>query len=200
MIKAATLTIAEQFIQQVLSLDNAARDIMAPLDGCVIDIEITQPAHRLFAVINDDQVMLLSNYDGDPSLSLKGSLTQFVTLLREKGPNALIVSGISARGEIGLLNHLMSALKRFDFDVEQKLSMLIGDSATQIINTTVRSLFRRTKVAIQEAERSSGDYLKYESKLQPSPEEAQQLFYDIQSFKQSVERLEAKFELYKGTS
>ena len=193
MLSTAALASAEAIINGALRYDPATRQGLAPLEGKVLALQISAPAFTLFVMPLDDELQLMSQWQGEVDTRISGSLLALAQLTQTEIHN-LKDSGVTVMGDLSLLADLQRLLKNLDIDWEEMLSQLTGDIIGPQAANLIRSKVNWVKTRAQSAQRLTGEFLTEELKTLPSKPELEDFYQQVDNLSLAVERAAARLE------
>lgn len=196
MINSLALAALEKAINSYINLDPETATKLSPMQGKVIQLDISDFPLGFYIVINNQQFQLQADHPQSaqaPDVILSGKLMSLVRVgVAGADGKSLFKERISITGDTELGEKLRDILQQIDIDWEEHVSRIIGDIATHKLAYGLKQL----KQFSQHARGTVGDnvteYLQQEAACLPSALEVEQLYRDIGSLRDDVERAEAR--------
>jgi len=192
---SSLLAPTETAINALLSADDAASELLSPLQGSVIQLFFVDIERAVFVRFDGGSIDLYANYEGECDLKLSGRTTQFIALSRNRSSNALIESGVSATGKTALLLDLSSAINALDLDLESLLAGITPPTVAHFIGKGLRTITKQVDRMQREATRLSGEYATYEAGFAVTQSSVDNFCAGVSELRREVDRLEAKIDL-----
>lgn len=189
----AALASAEKIINTALRYDPATRIGLAQLEGKILAVQISAPALNFFVMPMDDELRLMSNWDGDVDTRITGSLLALAQLSQTEIHN-LKDSGVTVMGDLNLLTDLQRLMKNLDIDWEEMLSQFTGDIIGHQAAQLIRAKFGWVKDRAQSAQRLTREFLTEELKTLPGKPELENFYQQVDNVRLAVDRAAARVE------
>lgn len=189
----AALASAEKMINAALRYDPATRIGLAHVEGKIIELQITTPGLTIFVMPMDDELRLMSNWDGDVDTRITGSLLAFIQLSQTEIHN-LKDSGVTVMGDLSLLAEMQRLVKNLDIDWEEMLSQFTGDIIGHQSAQLIRAKFGWAKDRAKSAQRLTSEFLTEELQALPSKPELAHFYEHVDELRFAVDRAAARVE------
>jgi ubiquinone biosynthesis protein UbiJ len=194
-----TLLLAGAFetaLNRYLRLDPDSLARLVPLTGQVIALDIVfspVPSGELslYLLPSEQGIQVLDSCPTPPAVRIRGTP---LALAAQFGADAGAVagSGVTLTGEPTVARALQDCLRRVDFDWEEPLSRLVGDSLAHQAGRWVGELRGWGRRALDTLFLNTAEYLQYESRDLP-PSGALATFLDgVDTLRADTDRLEAR--------
>ncbi len=195
----AALAGLEFLVQKALSLDPSTTRKLAKLEGKVLLVHCSSPDIKVYCVPGKNGLQLRSWVDEKQvSSSLKGSLSEFISLLQSDDKTAALINGaFTVKGDSGDFIALQETLAQLDIDWEQPLSRLLGDVGSHQIGKMLRGSFAWGKQAHTSMLRNVEEFIHEEARLLPPRLELENFYSDVSAVGLRAERLEARLQRLK---
>lgn len=195
---ASTLTIAalasaEKMINVALRYDPATRIGLTQLEGKIIALQITTPGITIFMMPMDDELRLMSSWDGDVDTRITGSLLALAQLSQTEIHN-LKDSGVTVMGDLSLLADLQRLVKNLDIDWEEMLSQFTGDIIGHQTAQLIRAKLSWAKDRAKSGQRLTSEFLTEELKTLPGKAELNDFYQQVDDLRLAVDRAVARVE------
>jgi len=194
-LNVATFAALERAINAALAMDPATRQRLQALDGNCFLLEFTEPAIKVYVLIDEDHINLPVFYEAKPTTHLIGPLSEFITLAAAKDkPSALVNSGVRLQGDSAPLIRLADVLADVELDWEGELAKLVGDVPAHMFGAASRQFLRFGKRTHETFLRHLEEYLHEEARLLPTQLEVEDFISGVQKLSQDVERIDARIK------
>lgn len=189
----AAFAAMERAINTALAMDGATRQRLQALDGNCFLLECTEPAIKVYVLVNHDGIRLPVFYEAKPNTHLIGPMSEFIALATaDDKPSALVNSGVRLQGDSAPLIRLADMLADIELDWEGELAKLVGDVPAHMFGEASRQLLRFGKRTHNTFLRHLEEYLHEEARLLPTRLEVEDFIGDVQKLAQDVERIDAR--------
>lgn len=187
------LPLLETSLNKTLSMDPAASKKLRPLNGCVLELNITSLGQSFFFKVDQEKVILLSA-DAIPTVTLSGSTTALLKLALIEDKTGLFKrKEVSLGGDSVRAQQIQTLVRTLAIDWEALLAEAIGDVPAHMISTGLHSGWSWTKSISRSLRQDLEEFLKYELQLLPNKATARRQFEAIDHLRLATDRLEARF-------
>ena len=184
-------------INRLLDENEAARVELRPLAGRVIEIAIPIPQLHLFIAVDESGIVLATRSARPADVVLEGRLTDFMAMAQAHRRGEPVPAGtVRIQGDLATVQQLEVALETLAPDWEDFLARYVGDVPARQISRVIAGLLAWVRQSRASLERDLGEYLLYEAKLTPAPQEVEQLAGGIMRLDADVDRLTARLDRY----
>ncbi len=191
---AATAAV-EQTINTYLKLDPNALDRFAPCYNKVIGIDIEQTGLILYCLPSKQGISIMTQYAGEPDTLISGRPLALFKLATGDSTQVMFEGEIQIRGDVDTGQAFKKALDRLDIDWEEHVSRLTGDVVAHKAGHMLRELGQWWQNNSQRVAANAREYVQDEIQLNPTREEAEAFYHDIESLRDDVARLAARIDL-----
>jgi len=171
-----------------------ARELCESLDGTTVAVRVRDTALAMFFHINSDTIVLATESDADPDILITGSLLTLAGMAGSSGEDALRDGTLELTGDIQTAKAFQDLLNYAKPDIEEELSSLIGDAAAHRLGEFARGFGRWSRDARSTMGSNLREYLQEESRDLPSRYEVERFTKQLESLRDDVARLEARFD------
>lgn len=181
----------EQGINRILALDPASADRLVPLAGRELGLSLTDAGMAL-RVIMDTEGLTLIHDDTDMSdcdVVLEATVAGLTGLVLSRGQRS---RDVAFRGDIGTIQEIRGLFADLDVDLQAQLGRLIGDSLAVQVTESARAGWQWGQRSVDTLARNAGELATEERRWLPSQPEVEQFLEDVDSLRESVDRLEAR--------
>ena len=196
---AVALSGLEAALNRYLALDPAASERLAELEGQLICIEVLGLGLRIFLSPGASGFKLLSNYEGEPDCTLRGTPLGLARMGSTADSADQLFSGqVEIAGNTELGHRFGNILSSLDIDWEEQLARVSGDLVAHEIGNGARALNRWGRRALNNLGMDLQEYLQEEVRLLPTRFEVEAFLADVDTLRDDEQRLEARIVRLKG--
>jgi ubiquinone biosynthesis accessory factor UbiJ len=182
----------ERAINAALAMDPGAEKKLQPLNGCVLEIRISNLNQSLFIGAKGNRVLLLSA-EHSPTVTMTASLLTLAKLAAKRDSAALIANrDLSFSGDAVRAQQIQRFTDNLDIDWEGLLARFIGDTPAKFLTSGAKQSLTLAKTFGQNFARDLEEFIKYELRLLPSRALADKQFDAIDQLRIASDRLEAR--------
>ena len=182
----------ERAINAALAMDPGAEKKLQPLNGCVLEIRISNLNQSLFIGAKGNRVLLLSA-EHSPTVTMTASLLALAKLAAKRDSGELIANrDISFSGDAVRAQQIQRFTDNLDIDWEGLLARFIGDAPAKFLTSGAKQSLTLAKTFGQNFVRDLEEFVKYELRLLPSRALADKQFDAIDQLRIASDRLEAR--------
>lgn len=183
----------QKALNQVLLLDEQARNALLKYAGNVIAIELNNTGKTIYIHITNSGIELGEPASGVPDITVRGTPSQLLAYLMAMKRGEPGKSGtIEIAGNIALAQKILHIVSEIDLDWEDKLSEWVGDSIAHSTGNVVRKTFRLFRHAGYTLRTDISEYLRYESDILPDRTEINEFNSSVDELRNDVERLKLR--------
>ena len=182
----------ERAINAALAMDPGAEKKLQPLNGCVLEIRISNLNQSLFIGAKGNRVLLLSA-EHAPTVTMTASLLTLAKLAAKRDSAELIAKrDLSFSGDAVRAQQIQRFTDNLDIDWEGLLARFIGDTPAKFLTSGAKQSLTLAKTFGQNFVRDLEEFIKYELRLLPSRALADKQFDAIDQLRIASDRLEAR--------
>jgi len=189
------IIVIQKIIDTVLTMDPQVQEQLSELSERVIKIKETGTGLSVFAIVVDQSVQILRFYDGKIDTTISGSAPALLAL--SKDTEGIFSGEVSIEGDLEVGKSIRKLMESIDLDLEEHLSKFTGDSVAHLLGRAHRQLFSVFSGAGTDLKADVSDYITEETKLLVSPYLIEDYFNEIDRMRDSVDRLEARINLFE---
>jgi ubiquinone biosynthesis protein UbiJ len=192
MLKDFMLARAQAVLNAALAKDPDVSDLIAPLRGKTLQVEITDfnLTVNVEAIENE---LHLSGGTQDADLTLQGKLFDLAHLGVAEDPQTLLSSGaVKLTGSTALLQAYQKFMGQLHIDWESVLAKLVGKSAAAHLASELKRFLSHQKQNCKSTRADITEYLQEEIRVLPSHQEVEDHIEAIDTLKADVARFEAR--------
>ena len=170
-----------------------AREFCGKLDGKTVAIRVKDTALAMYFEISDDVVLLATDSSAEPDVIITGSLLTLAGMARSSDERALRDGSLDLTGDAYTAQAFQELLALAKPDIEEELSMFVGDVAAHHVGELARGFGNWAREARSTMGANIREYLQEESRDLPSRYEVDKFASAVDSLRDDVARLEARF-------
>jgi ubiquinone biosynthesis protein UbiJ len=198
-ISTAGLAAIETLINKSLQYDPATQQALSVYNGKILLINISAPKIKLAVLIEEKNIRLMSQWDGEVDTELSGSLISLAQIANTAVHN-LKDTGVTVTGDLHFLASLQKILQKLDIDWEEMLSQLLGDIIGHQTAQVIRHKLNWGRNRTQTAQRLVSEFVTEELGAIPSKIELKNFSQQVDELNLAVDRLNAKINLFMTKS
>lgn len=185
----------EQAVERLLALDGRHADLLAPIVGKHIVLDIRLPPLRLHLVPTASTIQIHGDLPSEPDVVIAGSLLGLIRMKFSDSPQLALFGGdVHIEGDMKVARHFQNLLDRLDIDWEGLLAGQIGAAAAGRLLGLAGAGRQWLAESFDAIRLDTAEYLQEEARELPASEEAEQLFRDIDELRADADRLEARLQ------
>ena len=186
----------ELAINAALAQDPETQAKFAAFSQRSIAIEISDLNKTIFVLVQQEQLKLTSTYEQSADLTITG---QALTLIKlGSDPDSLFSADIEIHGDVQFAKQLRDLVEDFDFDWEQQLARVTGDTLAYPLAHSIRQLNNWVKNSHQSVQLNVAEYLREESQILPDQSQIKEYLSDIDTLRADTDRLTARINRLSG--
>lgn len=191
----ALLRPAASMINRQIKAKTPARDLCSTLADRVMALRVTNTALAIYLIVDDDQLLLSTDYEQEPDVVVSGSLLALTRLLGPAGDSVIRDGGVELSGDTLLAQQFQKLLRYGRPDIEEELSGVVGDVAAHGLGEFVRSVGEWGREARATMRQNIGEYLQEESRAVPTRDEVETFREQVDVLRDDVARFEARLKV-----
>ncbi len=207
----AVVSIVETALAVVINRDPDWKAKVTPLQGKVIELELTDFSKSLFFLPTADGILVQSEFQSSfnkinssnhssssVDVSIRGSITGFLSMLEARRQGKKVIGGdVKFEGNVGVGQEFEILLSSLSPEWEESLSHVVGDPLARKISETTIELGKYLRQALSTMSQNTTDYIQHEANLSPAPIEIENFKDDVSGIRSDVSRLEARVRRIK---
>ena len=134
--------------------------------------------------------------ESEPDLHISGRSLNLLKLGRD--PDALFSADITIKGDIQFAKTLQDLLANFDFDWEQQLAQVTGDTLAHPIANGLQAFHNWASQTTHDFTLDVAEYLREESRILPDASEVNTFMKGVDKMRGDMDRLEARINRLKS--
>lgn len=181
-------------INRQIRATTPARKICQDITGSVVAIRVKDSGLATYFHIHDAQITLTGRYTGEPDVVISGSLLALTRLATPAATAAIRDGSVELHGDAHIAQQFQRLLSYAKPDIEEELSMLLGDTAAHNLGEFARRARAWGKSAVATMQQNISEYLQEESRAVPSQHEVDQFRQNVNTLRDDVARFEARLQ------
>jgi ubiquinone biosynthesis protein UbiJ len=169
-----------------------ARELCDKLDGVVVAVRVRGTGLATWFLIDDGQLELTTDHDGEPDVLISGSLLTLARMTGDAGLEALRDGSLELTGDTQKAERFQRLVTLARPDIEEELSGVIGDTAAHRLGEVARGVASWGREARATMGANIREYLQEESRDVPSRYEVERFTAEVDTLRDDVDRLEAR--------
>jgi ubiquinone biosynthesis protein UbiJ len=170
-----------------------ARELCRKLDGKTVAVRVKDTALAMYFEVRDEVVLLATDSLAEPDVIITGSLLTLAGMARSSDERALRDGSLDLTGDAYTAQAFQDLLALAKPDIEEELSTIVGDVTAHRVGELARGLSNWAKQARSTMGANIREYLQEESRDLPSRYEVEKFASAVDSLRDDVARLEARF-------
>ena len=183
-------------INAALAQDPETQARLTAFNHRSIAIEITDLNKKIFVLVQQEQLKLSLISEQSTDLTVAGQVLTLVKL--GSNPDSLFSADIEIYGDVQFAKQLRDLVEGFDFDWEQQLARVTGDTLAYPLAHGIRQLHNWVKNSHQSVQLNVAEYLREESQILPDQSQIKEYLSDIDTLRADIDRLNARITRLAG--
>lgn len=195
------LSLLQRAVNRALALDPELSHVLGPLQGTRLAVEVRAalPVCVLITIGRHGVDLEPAASDAEGGVpgahaSVSGSPAALLALLAGDD-DTLAGTGVSVRGDIGVLQRVRSAARRLQPDWEEPIARVFGDELGHPLSRGLRHAHGTLTHALRELHADMGEFLREESGMFACAEEVDAFSAGVDDLRDAVDRLDKRIEL-----
>ena len=168
-----------------------ARELCQRLEGKVVAFHVRDTALAAYISIAGNSLSFSTDSDTEPDVILTGSP---VSLALTVGEDSIRDGSLELSGDAATAQAFQQLLLHAKPDIEEELSLVIGDTAAHTLGEFARGFGRWARDTRSVMGENIREYLQEESRDVPSRYEAERFTHEVNQVRDSVDRLAARVD------
>jgi ubiquinone biosynthesis protein UbiJ len=192
------VTVVETALSVVVNRDPDWQSKVAPLQGKVIQLELTDFAKSLYFLPTSESILVQSEFQASPEnkhidVSIRGSIAGFLGMLEARRKGEKVIGGdVKFEGNVGVGQEFEILLSSLSPEWEESLSRVVGDPMARKITEINIELGKYLRQAVSTISENTTDYIQHEAQLSPAPIEIENFKNDVSDLRSDLARMEAR--------
>ncbi len=187
------LLLVARILNRNIQETTPARELCEQLEGKTVAVRVRDTALAMYLEIREEVVLLATDSESGPDVVITGSLLTLARMAGSSGENAIRDGSLDLTGDAYTAQSFQELLALAKPDIEEELSMLVGDGAAHRAGELARGLSNWAKDARSTIGSNIREYLQEERGEVPSRYEVEKFASAVDSLRDDVARLEARF-------
>lgn len=188
----------ELALNQAIKTDSESQDKLKQFSGRSIRIDISNLDIAVIAHFSGDKFHLQSTTDDVADLMITADSFTLLQLLKQ--PDSLFSNQVRILGDVQFAKQLQDWQQQFDFDWEQQLASITGDTLAYPLAQGLRHGFSWLRDTHAGFQRSLAEYLREESRYLPDSSQTDRFMRQVDHLRADVDRLEARVKRLQATT
>jgi len=171
-----------------------ARELCVKLNDKTVAVRVKDTALAMYFEIRDEVVLLTTGSDAEPDVVITGSLLTLAGMAKSSNAGALRDGSLDLTGDAYTAQAFQELLALAKPDIEEELSLFVGDVAAHHVGELARGLSNWARDARSTMGSNIREYLQEERGEVPSRYEVERFAQRVDSLRDDVARLEARFD------
>ena len=194
-IKPLLISLLEPAINQYLSLDDNASNLLSPIAGKVVAIEISSFNQTLYLCPTATRLQILETYNDTVDAKISGSLSALGLMGLSATPMRSLFQGdVRIEGDTQVAHKFQSLFAKLDINLEAKLARYTGESFAQQFGSLFRNSRNWSQQSLTSFKLNLQEFLQEETRDLPAKPEADELFQQIDISRSDFDRLNARID------
>ena len=187
----------ETGVNKLHQLDSSAKQKRKALDGTIVGVSLKEINKPLYFVISNQQIDLLSCYEGLPDCFIRLNFLALIELQDNHQLTNLIKSGqLEVNGDIKIVQQFAELLTEMDIDWEEHLASKVGDILAHKIVYHAKQCKKVLAKQANKAHKQLAEIITEELKLAPGPLEVAYFCDQVSDIEKQVAALEKQLARY----
>ncbi len=194
-IKPLLISLLEPAINQYLSLDDNASNLLSPIAGKVVAIEISSFNQTLYLCPTATRLQILETYNDTVDAKISGSLSALGLMGLSATPMRSLFQGdVRIEGDTQVAHKFQSLFAKLEINLEAKLARYTGESFAQQFGSLFRNSRNWSQQSLTSFKLNLQEFLQEETRDLPAKPEADELFQQIDISRSDFDRLNARID------
>jgi ubiquinone biosynthesis protein UbiJ len=198
--KARLLSLIEQILNGHVRESTAAVDRLKDLDGKRMSVELVGPDLSCTLIAADEKLAVEIGVDGTAEARLRGTPLALLEAFRSDGIDSFGTDRLTMAGDAQVAEEFATLLRLARPDLEEQLSHLTGDVLAHKVGRAFRDVGNWSAQALSAMLMNSSEFLQEESHALPARVEVERFFTDVDSLRESADRVSQKIERYLASA
>jgi ubiquinone biosynthesis protein UbiJ len=169
-----------------------ARELLTQLDGRRMEVRARHTPFKVTLLVASGQLRLLRDSHADADVRLSGTPLNLAALLSEDPAEVIRRGDATLTGDAELGQRFQELFQLLRPDLEAGLARVIGDVPAYSVGSIVRKAFAWGRSSATTQAQNIGEYLAHERRLLVPRAEASQFLEQVDSLRESTDRLAAR--------
>lgn len=179
-------------LNHALRFDMESHEKLQRFANRSIRIDITNLNIAVIGRFTEERILLETAEEHVADLMIKADSFALLKLVQQ--PDSLFSNQIQIRGDVQFAKQLQDWQQHFDFDWEQQIARVTGDTLAYPLAQSLRRGFDWLNYNRSEFEQSLAEYLREESQYLPDKSQTERFMQNVDLLRADTERLEARIK------
>ena len=194
-IKPLLIGVLESALNRYLSLDPNSAELLAPLAGKVIAVNIQPFDETIYLCPSNDAIQLLDQFPGQTDTLLTGSLSALGLMGLSSSPMRAIFSGeVKIEGDISTGQQFQELFAKLDINLEQQVARLTGETIAHNISQWFRAGRDWSKESVETFRLNAAEFLQEETRDLPAKAEMDIFCRHVDELRTDFDRLQSRID------
>ncbi|MEQ1621523.1 MAG: SCP2 sterol-binding domain-containing protein [Methylococcales bacterium] len=194
-IKPLLISVLESALNTYLALDQNSAQLLAPLAGKVIAVNIQPFDETIYLCPSNDAIQLLDQFPGQADTLLTGSLSALGFMGLSATPMRAIFSGnVKIEGDIHAGQKFQDLFVKLNINLEQHLAKLTGETIANNISQFFRSGKDWSQESLETFRLNTAEFLQEETRELPAKAEIELFFQRVDDLRTDFDRLQSRID------
>ncbi len=198
--KARFLSLIEQILNGHVRESTAALDKLKNLAGKRMSVELVGPDLSYTLTATDEKLTVESGADGTADATVRGTPLALLEAFRSDGVDSFGTDRLTMAGDAQAAEEFSTIFRLARPDFEEQLSHLTGDVLAHKVGNAVRDVGDWSTQALSALLMNSSEFLQEESRALPARIEVERFFADVDSLRDSADRISQKIERHLASA
>lgn len=194
-LKPLLISALETALNGYLRLDDRIEQLLVPMVGKVIAVEVTPFEQSLYLCPAADGIQFLEHYEGEIDAKLSGSLSALGLMGLSATPMRSLFKGeVRIEGDTQLAGRLQRLFEKLDINLQGKMAGLIGDELAGKVGGLFRGGRDWGRHSLESLRLNIQEFLQEETRDLPAKAEAEIVFQQVDRCRDDLERLAQRIQ------
>ena len=191
------LGLINRLVNRSIGQSETSRRELTALSGARLRVSIEGVGINLLLVAEPHNLSVGWDQDGPVQATVAGSPLALLGLLGERQPDAAALRkhGVRLDGDQDVASAFARLLRRARPDLEEELSLVVGDIAAHQVGSTVRAVGSFGDRVLATLRQNTSEFLQEESRVMPTRFEVGAFCTEVDTVRNAVERATARLAL-----
>ena len=185
---------AERLLNKGFENSRKAREISAQHAGKVFAVYVSKPNFSVHVEIQDSALRFIDGANIEPDTTLGGDLVDLLKLTRPNPEQTLRETGIVIEGDAAFAQAIQELIAALKPDPEEELSKVVGDITAHQVGRAVEQFSGWARTTLDTFGANFREFLSEESKDLPTRYETEEFIRDVETLRDDIDRMIARFE------
>jgi len=193
------LKVFSRLIQLALKLDPQADDLLLPLIGQCIALDLQPALTKVYVLFTATDVMLLPEYNGKVHLTIAATPGALLALAYQTDSSVFSQYHIGLDGEISLLTELQRLVQRLNLDWMGLLEKYVGEMPVSLVGACTKKHPHPHPSPLPQAGEGITRVLQQQIECLVQKDLVNKFIDEVGKLRDDVDRLAAKLQIHEAT-